>query len=66
MRPLRSTNDNNKAFSQLNANQKKSPPDIDEIVTSFKSDHSDRNSLKYLITKKPTPNERKRMSTIEI
>ena len=44
MRSLRSTNNNHKAFSQLKANQKKSPPGIDEIVTPFKSDHSDKNS----------------------
>ena len=45
MRPLKSTNNNNKAFSQLKANQNKSPLGIDGIVTSFKRDHSDRNSL---------------------
>ena len=45
MRPLKSTNNNIKAFSQLKANQNKSPLGIDGIVTSFKRDHSDRNSL---------------------
>ena len=45
MRPLRSTaNDNNKAFPTLKENQSKSPLVIDEIVTSFKSDHPFTNS----------------------
>ena len=45
MRPLRSNNDNNNTFPQFKANQRKSPLGIDEIVTSFNSEHSDRNSV---------------------
>ena len=45
MTPLRSTKDDNKALPKLKANQSKSPLVIDEIATSFKSDHSNTNSL---------------------